>query len=66
MRLWPHGDEKIPGLRAGIIASAPAVFAKYGITSPVPVAHASYGYGAGTVIPRPSAITHGSLLCCAS
>jgi hypothetical protein len=27
-RLWPHGDEKIPGLRAGMIASAPAVFAR--------------------------------------
>jgi putative chitinase len=33
-RLWPHGDQKIPGLRAGIIASAPMVFAKYGITTP--------------------------------
>jgi hypothetical protein len=34
MRLWPNGDEKIPGLRAGMIASAPAVFAKHGTTSP--------------------------------
>src|SRR5205823_14546727 len=39
MRLWPNGDEKIPGLRAGMIASAPAVFAKYGITTPLLVAH---------------------------
>jgi putative chitinase len=39
MRLWPSGDEKIPNLRAGMIASAPAVFAKYGITSPLLVAH---------------------------
>jgi putative chitinase len=39
MRLWPNGDEKIPGLRAGMIASAPAVFVKYGITSPLSVAH---------------------------
>jgi putative chitinase len=39
MRLWPHGDEKIPGLRAGMIASAPAVLARYGITSPLLVAH---------------------------
>jgi hypothetical protein len=33
MRLWPHGDSQVPGLRAGTIASAPAVFAKYHITS---------------------------------
>jgi putative chitinase len=39
MRLWPHGDEKIPGLRAGMIASAPLVFARYGITAPSLVAH---------------------------
>jgi putative chitinase len=38
-KLWPNGDEKIPGLRAGMIASAPAVFARYGITSPLLVAH---------------------------
>jgi putative chitinase len=50
-RLWPHGDEKIPGLRAGMIASAPAVFARYGITSPLLVAHVmaqgSHECGAG-------------------
>lgn len=39
MRLWPHGDEKIPGLRAGMIASAPAVFARYGVNTPLLVAH---------------------------
>jgi putative chitinase len=39
LRLWPNGDEKIPGLRAGMIASAPAAFAKYGITTPLLVAH---------------------------
>jgi putative chitinase len=39
LRLWPNGDEKIPGLRAGMIASAPAVFARYGITTPLLVAH---------------------------
>jgi hypothetical protein len=38
-RLWPNGGEKIPGLRAGMIAGAPAVFAKYGIISPLLVAH---------------------------
>jgi putative chitinase len=50
-RLWPNGDEKIPGLRAGMIASAPAVFARYGITSPLLVAHVmaqgSHECGAG-------------------
>lgn len=29
-RLWPHGDEKIPGLRAAIVAHSEAVFAKWG------------------------------------
>jgi putative chitinase len=50
-KLWPSGDEKIPGLRAGIIASAPAVFARYGITTPLLVAHVmaqgSHECGAG-------------------
>jgi putative chitinase len=50
-KLWPLSDEKIPGLRAGMIASAPAVFAKYGITSPLLVAHVmaqgSHECGAG-------------------
>lgn len=51
LKLWPNGDEKIPGLRAGMIASAPEVFAKYGLTSPLLVAHfmaqASHECGAG-------------------
>jgi putative chitinase len=50
-KLWPLSDEKIPGLRAGMIASAPTVFAKYGITSPLLVAHVmaqgSHECGAG-------------------
>src|SRR3979411_3240388 len=50
-RLWPHGDAKIPGLRAGIIASAPGGFAKYGITTPLLAAHVmaqiSHECGAG-------------------
>ena len=50
-RLWPSGDAKIPGLRAGIVAAAPAVFAKYGITTPLLVAHVmaqiSHECGAG-------------------
>jgi putative chitinase len=39
-RLWPHGDEKVPGLIAGTIASAPIVFAKWSLFSDLVVAHA--------------------------
>ena len=50
-RLWPHGDKKIPGLRAGIIEAAPAAFRKYGINSPLLIAHVmaqiSHECGAG-------------------
>jgi putative chitinase len=49
--LWPNGDEKIPGLRDGIAATAQAVFSKYGITSPLLIAHVmaqiSHECGAG-------------------
>jgi putative chitinase len=49
-RLWPHGDAKIPGLRAGIIAGAPVVF-EYGITTQLLAAHVmaqiSHECGAG-------------------
>jgi putative chitinase len=38
-RMWPHGDSKIPGLIAGIAASSERVFAQYGITTPLQVAH---------------------------
>jgi hypothetical protein len=37
--LWPNGDEKIPGLRDGMAASAQAVFVKYGVTTPLLIAH---------------------------
>lgn len=51
-RLWPHGDSKVPGLVEGIIASAPTVFPKYGITSDLVLAHfiaqVSHECGAGT------------------
>jgi len=50
--MWPHGDEKIPGLIDGIVAAAPTVFPKYGLTSDLLVAHAmaqfSHECGAGT------------------
>lgn len=49
--LWPSGDEKVKGLRDGIAASAPTVFAKYGINSSLLVAHVmaqiSHECGAG-------------------
>jgi putative chitinase len=38
--LWPRGDSKIPGLIAGIVKSAPRVFAKYGLNSNLTIAHA--------------------------
>ena len=37
-RLWPHGDQRVPGLVAGIVAAAPDVFAKYNIATPALVA----------------------------
>lgn len=50
-QLWPNGDVKIGGLRAAIIAAAPAVFAKHGVTTPLLVAHVmaqiSHECGAG-------------------
>lgn len=49
--LWPNGDEKVKGLRDGIAASAESIFSKYGITSPLLVAHVmaqiSHECGAG-------------------
>lgn len=38
-KLWPHGDQHVPGLIEGIVAAAPAVFDKYGITTALVVAH---------------------------
>lgn len=50
-RLWPHGDEKIPGLRAGMIETAGSVFRRYNIMSPLVIAHVmaqiSHECGAG-------------------
>ncbi|WP_420134399.1 glycoside hydrolase family 19 protein [Rhodopseudomonas sp.] len=51
IRLWPDGDRSIPGLRAGMSASAGAVFARYRIDTPLLVAHVmaqlSHECGAG-------------------
>lgn len=38
-KLWPNGDQKVSGLRAGIIASAPSVFAKYEVKDALVLAH---------------------------
>lgn len=32
-RLWPHGDARIPALRAAMIEQAPALFSKYTFTT---------------------------------
>lgn len=37
--LWPHGDAKIPGLRAAMGAQAPTLFAKYGVLTPMAIAN---------------------------
>jgi len=37
-RLWPHGNQHVPGLVEGMIASAPAVFEKYGINDKLTLA----------------------------
>lgn len=38
-RMWPHGDSRIPGLIAGIVAAAPIVLPKYGVISPLALAN---------------------------
>ena len=49
--LWPNGDERMPNLRDGIAINASSVFSKYGISSPLLVAHVmaqiSHECGAG-------------------
>ena len=37
---WPHGDQHVPGLLEGIASTSAAVFAKYGLTTPLVAAHA--------------------------
>ena len=49
--LWPNGDKKVRGLRDGIAEAAPAAFSRYGIDTPLLVAHVmaqiSHECGAG-------------------
>jgi predicted chitinase len=40
IRLWPHGDAVVKGLRGGMIAAAGSVFAKYGCGQPIVICHA--------------------------
>jgi putative chitinase len=37
-KLWPHGDQHVPGLIEGIATSAPAVFEKHKIETPLTIA----------------------------
>jgi putative chitinase len=50
-RLWPQGDSRVPGLVSGMAQSSEAVFQRYGITTPLLVAHVmaqiSHECGAG-------------------
>lgn len=39
-RRWPNGDQHIQGLIEGIVNAAPIVFSKYGLSSPLAIAHA--------------------------
>lgn len=49
--LWPNGDEKVSGLRDGVATTAASVFARYGISNSLLVAHVmaqiSHECGAG-------------------
>lgn len=50
-RLWPRGDSRVPGLIAGMVQSSSDVFARFGIMTPLLVAHVmaqiSHECGAG-------------------
>jgi putative chitinase len=43
---WPSGDQHIPGLLEGIAAAAPVVFPKYGLDTPLVIAHAMAQFSA--------------------
>lgn len=49
--MWPHGNDKVPGLVEAIVAAAPSVFPKYGLANDLLIAHAmaqfSHECGAG-------------------
>jgi putative chitinase len=37
-KMWPRGDQHVPGLLEGIATAAPTAFPKYGLTTPLTVA----------------------------
>lgn len=53
-RLWPYGSSRIPGLRDAMIAQAPVLFSKYGLTTPTAIANMMGEFteesGAGTEV----------------
>lgn len=53
-KLWPNGNSKVPGLIEGVVATAPNVFARYGINSNLLIAHVmaqiSHECGAGVFV----------------
>ena len=67
MRLWPNGNQHVPGLLEGIIAAAPTVFPKYGLASSlIVVAHAMAQFseecGAGLEMVEDDNFTEAQLL----
>jgi putative chitinase len=38
-RRWPHGDQHVPGLVEGIVATAEGVFSRYDMSMPLVIAH---------------------------
>lgn len=65
-RLWPNGDEKIPGLRVGMIETAGNTFQRYGINSPLLIAHVmaqiSHECGAGHDVVENLSYTAGRMM----
>ena len=39
VRRWPNGNQHVPGLREGIVTTAPTIFEKYDLTTPLAIAH---------------------------
>lgn len=39
IKLWPHGDVRIPGLRTAMMVQAPVLFLKHGLSSSIVVAN---------------------------
>lgn len=65
-KLWSYGNQHVPGLIEGIVAAAPTVFPKYGLTSSLLVAHAMAQFseesGAGLEMVEDDNFTEAQLL----